>query len=111
VPQVGGRQDELAQARARVPHQHPGAVEIGVHDGRDAIGSEVEEANRQRRLELEPRCDRLEVEVLSADRDADHGRPPPDVELVELPRHGDPLANPGLGLGEPVGLGPAHLQR
>src|SRR5262249_61715573 len=100
--------DELAQPRSRVPHEHPGAVEIRVNDGCDPIGSQLEEANRERRLELEPRRDRLEVQVLLAGRDADHGRPPPDVELVELADDLDSFPDPGLGLIEPCGLGPPH---
>jgi hypothetical protein len=62
------------------------------------------------RLEHEAFRDRLEVQVFAWGRDADHRRPPPDVKLIELAGHIGAFADPGLGAGEPLGLGPAWLR-
>ena len=110
MPQVGSAKDDLAEAAAGIPHQHPAALGVEIDELRDPIRLQLEEPVGQRGLEQEAGRDRLEVQIFVRRRNANHGRPPPDVELIELARHLGTLADPGLRLGEPPGLGPAQLR-
>ena len=111
--QVGRRVEELAQALAAVPHQVP--APRGVE--RDELGHvarvDALEDREQPGLEHVRGGVRLEPQVAVGGRDAQHGRPPAHVRLLDLARPletllGEARVDPGGRLGEPAGLHPGE---
>ena len=111
--QVGRRVEELAQALAAVAHQVPAPRGVG----RDELGHvarvDALEDREQPGLEHVRGGVRLEPEVAVGGRDAQHGRPPAHVRLLDLagrlePVLGQARVDPGGRLGEPAGLHPGE---
>src|SRR2546425_12807210 len=76
--------NELSQAHSAGAQQHPAAHRVDVHELGNAIWLQVGEPCGQRRLEAMSRRHGLEEELTLRRRDAENGRPPAHMRLLDL---------------------------